>query len=1387
MSFPKANFKRFNEVSGCAPPVGAYDPKLSSKQAGGLIDKSERFKAPQDVGSDVLDTPSKKRIPSDSVCGNTSVFDSSILKPKTKKAEQTPSADSIKIKELEREIRMLLQERTNRDKVLSHREEEITKLEGRLANAQTDRSSLIAKVATLEKSMKDANKSNDLLKNKISAAENAGKRNEATLVELSNLKHQLELKDKEIHRLDQEIDTLKKSQLSDFTLFESIIVSLENRVDNFEDGKLYGSPQKTESVKTETTKTGEPGQASGKPGTSKKNVEKLKNRFEKVIQMYSSKVDDMRQAMQEKCNTARQQQESLVATLRQTEENMLQQAKEIQAEREKTKDQRKLLYSKIRSLTDKNWSKEDEVRFLKGEVSAVCDLAGEMDQETFELEAEVAVLTEKMDQLEEEKNTLNENIKILMEKFQILEKNHGHERKSSGEIIKNLKYQLGIAQTSLADIQREKCCLEEKNNELIRKMHDQLEEIETLASQLEDKEIKSDEMTELIKDKENMITDLDVQLVGARIEMEHLKEKAEIQEKEIETLKVEIQKEVDSIRKQLQEEEEIHQRTARGHADQIIDLEKRELSLIEENEKHKKEVEESTQKCMELKNMVENLNTEIANLTEQSEKELKRLLDTKENEMKSMEENLQKVKEENEKLERTITEKEDCLLNCQATISNLEEKIAILRADAESLEREYEELKQSQGNAMESIMKRAEKTKEENVKLKGDLECVIKEKHELFCKVAELQVSSTETDSSLAEKQQLIETLSEKNGNLEEQVRIISEEKEKLDLVVTELNVKLKETAEDIVSEKSLLVVTESTLKAQLEQLQQEVERNKDECVKKEKDVTSLLVENSQLMKEIDYLNALKEQDLDQMSEQLVGFEERVKHLIEEKASLYQKTADIATEKERLEVENLRLKNQAEQAADDLEKEKLMLTEREESISTQLNKLQEQKLSYEQVITALQRQLKESQETMLDLQNECEQLTKESKSEQADKESRIQALELKLNSVTEENSCLTDQMGQAEQVKCKLKAEVEDLKTKITNITKSHDAEVQKHLDNIQELQKSLYISTNSNQKELNQLQSELSNVVKKKMEDNKLFTEKISKAKSELQSERQIRQTLEEDFNLLQGRCRDQEVARLALTKAVDKLEEERDHLKSQNQDLGEQISQKEVKEQELLLEIQKLQSALRDAEAERLEEKERHRQEIAVLSESVQAQANQEELDNMTAEAEKWQKLFEDLQTKVEPFMEQLDAFELEKQALLGRSNHAQAEMDKLSSQYAKLLGHQNQKQKIHHVAKIKEENNTLKREMTMLKEQLTKQKRTIQKLEEKAGTTDGKKKFDPSMAFKHSKENLAPTSSPLRDDLCSIQQHVEASEASSVPFRKHKYCHSCGKRKLSKGNRK
>lgn len=60
---------------------------------------------------------------------------------------------------------------------------------------------------------------------------------------------------------------------------------------------------------------------------------------------------------------------------------------------------------------------------------------------------------------------------------------------------------------------------------------------------------------------------------------------------------------------------------------------------------------------------------------------------------------------------------------------------------------------------------------------------------------------------------------------------------------------------------------------------------------------------------------------------------------------------------------------------------------------------------------------------------------------------------------------------------------------------------------------------------------------------------------------------------------------------------------------------------------------------------------------------------------------------------FQQQLDAFEAEKNTLLNEHGAAQEELNKLSDAYAKLLGHQNQKQKIKHVMKLKEDNTHLK----------------------------------------------------------------------------------------------
>uniref|UniRef100_A0A671T437 Hyaluronan mediated motility receptor-like n=1 Tax=Sinocyclocheilus anshuiensis TaxID=1608454 RepID=A0A671T437_9TELE len=126
--------------------------------------------------------------------------------------------------------------------------------------------------------------------------------------------------------------------------------------------------------------------------------------------------------------------------------------------------------------------------------------------------------------------------------------------------------------------------------------------------------------------------------------------------------------------------------------------------------------------------------------------------------------------------------------------------------------------------------------------------------------------------------------------------------------------------------------------------------------------------------------------------------------------------------------------------------------------------------------------------------------------------------------------------------------------------------------------------------------------------------------------------------------------------------------------------------------------------------------------------------------AETEHWRNLYEELYAKVKPFQEQLDRFAAERNALLNEKGATQAELNKLADAYANLMGHQNQKQKIKHMVKLKEENLELKEEVFKLRAQVGKQKQELDRL--KSGQTP--RRLDPSEAFKYDlKENQQPTS--------------------------------------------
>ncbi|XP_066447170.1 hyaluronan mediated motility receptor isoform X3 [Eleutherodactylus coqui] len=267
----------------------------------------------------------------------------------------------------------------------------------------------------------------------------------------------------------------------------------------------------------------------------------------------------------------------------------------------------------------------------------------------------------------------------------------------------------------------------------------------------------------------------------------------------------------------------------------------------------------------------------------------------------------------------------------------------------------------------------------------------------------------------------------------------------------------------------------------------------------------------------------------------------------------------------------------------------------------------------------------------------------------------------------------------------------------------------------------------------LQQREEELKALLEKEMETSSALKRELQKVQEEMMQERGL---LEEE---LEG--------------ALDEL----DRLQQQEQAADRMILQLEQVNRKRAEELTGLEETLKRRNQELEKAKEKYRKEMSRLKEEHSStlcklsdyESKASECNEAIAlEANKWRTLFEELQNKVRPFQQQLDAFEAEKNALLNEHGAAQDELGKLSEAYGKLLGHQNQKQKIKHVMKLKMENTQLKQEVARLRAQLSKDKLSEKHLQSQLNDLQGVRRFDPSKAFQHdAKENIYPKA-PLKD---------------------------------------
>ncbi|XP_071615358.1 hyaluronan mediated motility receptor isoform X2 [Heliangelus exortis] len=286
---------------------------------------------------------------------------------------------------------------------------------------------------------------------------------------------------------------------------------------------------------------------------------------------------------------------------------------------------------------------------------------------------------------------------------------------------------------------------------------------------------------------------------------------------------------------------------------------------------------------------------------------------------------------------------------------------------------------------------------------------------------------------------------------------------------------------------------------------------------------------------------------------------------------------------------------------------------------------------------------------------------------------------------------------------------------------------------------------------ELEQMKETHSNAVLQIQEEHSNTLGKLGKTVAEFKSYKKA--TAEEICNLkLENTTLQEEVANLKKTGEENlQLLQEAEYTKNK------------AKEEcaRMLLEVQ-TKLALKEAETERT--KESCLAEMTKLQEKLEEQTedlkrkleversrktiNEDVTSDLKEEIKTWRNLYEDLHNKTKPFQQQLDAFEAEKNALLNEHGAAQEELNKLSDAYAKLLGHQNQKQKIKHVMKLKEENTHLKQDVSKLRALLAKEKQSNRDLQEQLNAIQGIRRFDPSKAFQHdSKENI-PQKTPFKE---------------------------------------
>lgn len=597
------------------------------------------------------------------------------------------------------------------------------------------------------------------------------------------------------------------------------------------------------------------------------------------------------------------------------------------------------------------------------------------------------------------------------------------------------------------------------------------------------------------------------------------------------------------------------------------------------------------------------------------------------------------------------------------------------------LEKEIKKLYSERGE----LSKQLRISKEDITKLEGKLQAAVKDKLSLQAEVASLQ----KINMNLARGKDVLEARSLQyvdvgktrvlQSQLDQKKRQLQFNSQQLQRVNSQMEASKRGLESSLTMEKE----TRAELEVRMAVVEDELYEVRDLKEKISSELSDLQGAHEQLEREHSQVKA----DLAEAQEtcqsqgaELASTKEQLSSVLEEKRSLEEQLSTTTQEK-------YHLKEALEQA-----QQSIAETSRENSeLRIQLQSLEEKVKTLTADNEGLERELTNTQVDLRATKTEFTQHQEESQQALESLTKKCLAFEEELShqkKTSKENQAVLNAQISAMEISIKEQTQEYQATLKILEAKKSENTELESQLKWLKRESEEAKVASETHIKEVLSIAEDL----KAKEAEQASAIEQLKSVNEKLQSDftettTQLKEKTEKATSL--------ETELESLKPSAEKAADERANL--MKQELGKKLmdTQKRLTAQEQQYEMVRSELLERVAELEA-------------------------EVSRLRDENEQVTTAYEELEEKYRPFLEQVDSLEDLNKLLQSQTSLAQSEAEKFGELYAKVLGHQNQKQKIQYVKKLRDENASLKQEVIVMRNEITKLKKTIRKLQLEGGAT-------------------------------------------------------------------